>query len=325
MDGSDTRGIAGPSYRLKVKDFGPITAADLNLLPLTVLVGPSNTGKSYLATLVYALHRCFGDQGKFPDLPDQDAPDPDLFSLGELGEWAKAIASAPSEASNLPAFPPSVESYVRSFLEAAPGVGRRLGTELARCFGVARVQDLVRQPQTGVAQSEIEIEIPRPAEGGVFGYDIALNRDGPCGCRPHPRTLEPRERPSRLGPHAVTFSTRVAPWTAMVITSRAASRERTGSRLVSAPRSSPADRDGKKLARSTAWRVWCPLSAKRPRRHVTLSGCSGEFLASPSHCCRVRTRRPAVRSGGRLSGPTRSIGGRRYGRGSHRLVARQTP
>ena len=178
MDGSDTRGIAGPSYRLKVKDFGPITAADLTLLPLTVLVGPSNTGKSYLATLVYALHRCFRDQGRFPDFPDQDAPHPDLFSLGGLGKWAKAIASAPAEASDLPAFPASVESYVRSFLEAAPGVGRRLGTEMARCFGVARVQDLVRQPQTGVAQSEIEIEIPRPSEGGVFGYDIALNGDG---------------------------------------------------------------------------------------------------------------------------------------------------
>lgn len=178
MDGSDTRGLAGPSYRLKVRDLGPITTAELSLLPLTVLVGPSNTGKSYLATLVYALHRCFRDRGRFPDLPDRDAPDPDLFSLAEVGQWATAIASAPAEAPRLPAFPPNAESYVRSFLEAAPGVRQRLGTELARCFGVSRIQDLVRQPQAGAAHAEIEIEIPRPGKQGVFGYHIALNADG---------------------------------------------------------------------------------------------------------------------------------------------------
>ena len=46
---------------LDVKDFGPIVEASLGLRPLTVFVGPSNTGKSWLATLIYALHRCFGD------------------------------------------------------------------------------------------------------------------------------------------------------------------------------------------------------------------------------------------------------------------------
>ena len=46
---------------LEVKDFGPILEASLDLRPLTVFIGPSNTGKSWLATLIYALHRCFGD------------------------------------------------------------------------------------------------------------------------------------------------------------------------------------------------------------------------------------------------------------------------
>ena len=46
---------------LEVKDFGPIVEASLELRPLTVFIGPSNTGKSWLATLIYALHRCFGD------------------------------------------------------------------------------------------------------------------------------------------------------------------------------------------------------------------------------------------------------------------------
>ena len=42
---------------LEVKNFGPIVEAKIDLRPLTVLVGPSNTGKSYLAILLYALHR----------------------------------------------------------------------------------------------------------------------------------------------------------------------------------------------------------------------------------------------------------------------------
>ena len=44
---------------LEVNDFGPIAKAEIDLRPLTVFVGPSNTGKSYMAILIYALHRHF--------------------------------------------------------------------------------------------------------------------------------------------------------------------------------------------------------------------------------------------------------------------------
>ena len=53
--------LAQDRIELEVKDFGPIGEASLDLRPLTVFIGPSNTGKSWLATLIYALHRCFGD------------------------------------------------------------------------------------------------------------------------------------------------------------------------------------------------------------------------------------------------------------------------
>ena len=51
---------ADGNYRIEVADFGPIEHAAVDLRPLTVFAGPSNTGKSYLAMLVYALHRIFG-------------------------------------------------------------------------------------------------------------------------------------------------------------------------------------------------------------------------------------------------------------------------
>ena len=42
---------------LTVTNFGPVAEANIELRPMTVFVGPSNTGKSYMAALVYALHR----------------------------------------------------------------------------------------------------------------------------------------------------------------------------------------------------------------------------------------------------------------------------
>ena len=54
--------LAQDRIELDVQDFGPIVEASLDLRPLTVFIGPSNTGKSWLATLIYALHRRFGDE-----------------------------------------------------------------------------------------------------------------------------------------------------------------------------------------------------------------------------------------------------------------------
>ena len=64
---------------LEVKDFGPIIEASLDLRPLTVFIGPSNTGKSRLATLIYALHRCFGDDAG----PEHWRASPGLPMLGD--------------------------------------------------------------------------------------------------------------------------------------------------------------------------------------------------------------------------------------------------
>lgn len=44
-----------PTFTLE--NFGPIRAGSFTLRPLTVFIGPNNTGKSYTATLVYALAR----------------------------------------------------------------------------------------------------------------------------------------------------------------------------------------------------------------------------------------------------------------------------
>ena len=51
---------------ISVKNFGPIAEGSVNLKPLTIFVGPSNTGKSYMATAVYAMMKA-ASGANFPD------------------------------------------------------------------------------------------------------------------------------------------------------------------------------------------------------------------------------------------------------------------
>lgn len=51
---------------INVKNFGPIEKAEIDLRPLTVFVGESNTGKTYLAALIYALHKHFEGVPQLP-------------------------------------------------------------------------------------------------------------------------------------------------------------------------------------------------------------------------------------------------------------------
>ena len=67
-----------PDVEIAVKNFGPIAEANIDLRPLTVFVGPSNTGKTYLSTLMYALH---GISGGFSPFPLRDLANSSLVSV----------------------------------------------------------------------------------------------------------------------------------------------------------------------------------------------------------------------------------------------------
>jgi predicted ATPase len=51
---------------INIQNFGPIEKAEIDLRPLTVFVGESNTGKTYLAALIYALYQNFEGFSHFP-------------------------------------------------------------------------------------------------------------------------------------------------------------------------------------------------------------------------------------------------------------------
>lgn len=48
--------------KLSIENFGPIGKADIELKPVTVLIGPNMAGKSYAAMLFEALCRSASDR-----------------------------------------------------------------------------------------------------------------------------------------------------------------------------------------------------------------------------------------------------------------------
>jgi hypothetical protein len=48
MGASNVQAVPFSSIRISVKDFGPVKEADIHLGKVTVLIGPDNTGKSYI-------------------------------------------------------------------------------------------------------------------------------------------------------------------------------------------------------------------------------------------------------------------------------------
>ena len=95
-------------YRIDIEDFGPIHRASVDVRPFTVFIGPSNTGKSYLAILIYALHQSL-DMGRgwvpwpAPDAriarstttPGEEFPK-DLKSWAERVSGERPVPSPPS-------------------------------------------------------------------------------------------------------------------------------------------------------------------------------------------------------------------------------------
>lgn len=78
----DTTGL-----RLVVENLGPIEHADIDLRPLTVLIGKNNTGKTYLAQPLYATHKA----------ADSRLGSQDLLTEGEIKTLQKDLLQSSIE------------------------------------------------------------------------------------------------------------------------------------------------------------------------------------------------------------------------------------
>ena len=138
-----------PNIQIAVENFGPIEKAEIDLRPLTVFVGESNTGKTYLAALIYALQRNFEGISRVPwspyrifrlsQLHDSRLPGPATQALPEEAqEIFEKLTAAPSfKFSDLP-------QSVHDGLQADLGNPENLKDELRRCFDLESTSELIR-------------------------------------------------------------------------------------------------------------------------------------------------------------------------------------
>ena len=161
---------------LDVTDFGPIARACVELRPLTVFVGPSNTGKSWLATQAYALHRYFGVEHwgfdlwfrmglEAPALPEGATTD-----LVRIAEQSTPSRGAEPTLGGLALTGP-IETAIRLYLREQAGP---LGDEVERCFGLAGDR-LVRK---GAEQARILLRLAVEGVSTPAEHELTLDDRG---------------------------------------------------------------------------------------------------------------------------------------------------
>ena len=168
------------------KNFGPIAHADVDLKPLTVLIGSNNTGKSYLALAIYALSQAISGlqhQG-FRHPRSRRWLRPVRVNRSSVRRW-KNIVEDPkglrpeiervlSGQAELRELPPKVgELLRRDSTSWAEDLSRNVEYELRRCFGSSLSQLGRRGQQT--ERDDFEVSIRDESTGLV--WDVRCSKD----------------------------------------------------------------------------------------------------------------------------------------------------
>lgn len=177
--------------KLDVTNFGPINRAKVELRPLTVFVGPSNMGKSYMAMLMYALHRAVADIGKpfsrGPDsiLPKFGRPSWRDFSripdnvIKEILAWAKGsfeeCHARPSAILEAKPLPTSVASMLDNIVWGTDETSASIGHEIKRCFGIANLSSLIRK--NSGSRSSVDVRVVSDRLDELLRLNLEIRRE----------------------------------------------------------------------------------------------------------------------------------------------------
>ncbi|MDD9974094.1 MAG: AAA family ATPase [Candidatus Poribacteria bacterium] len=158
-------GQHSPDIHIAVENFGPIEKAEIDLRPLTVFVGESNTGKTYLSALIYALQRTFEGIPRVPwSYYNTSRFDPiyysqpaDLSTQTLLDETQKvlkklAVTDQPFKFLDLP-------TWVRDRLQSGSAHTEVLENELKRCFDFESISELARGTKSQGEAMEVSFEV----------------------------------------------------------------------------------------------------------------------------------------------------------------------
>lgn len=161
------------NVQISVQNFGPVAKADIDLRPLTVFVGESNTGKTYLSALIYLLHQNFEGFSRFPwtvHVPlflqslyhSQDASSSNPAVL--KAEILEALRNRTFKFEDLPQ---GLRAWLQRRLEDAEVFGNRL----KRCFDLGNVSKLVRFSNGARNELKVSLEV-REACQTRWNFDL---------------------------------------------------------------------------------------------------------------------------------------------------------
>ena len=175
------------SVRVGVRNFGPIETGVVDLRPLTVFVGPSNTGKTYMSVLVYALHRSLGGFQVLPVAHSSLNYPYDLINATPLGiaepeseevnvqvvfDLMKCIDLPTVNYSDLPA---KIRENIQAVLEDPSRLGTDVECELKRCLDAGSTHDFIRNERTDQA---LGISLSVGAHGrDLWNFNINMAHD----------------------------------------------------------------------------------------------------------------------------------------------------
>lgn len=172
----ESKDIQPLKINIAVENFGPIEKAEIDLRPLTVFVGESNTGKTYLATLIYALFHTFEGFARVP-LPhsiiellkqsrfrSRNELDKETFkTLTKLNTAGRTF-----KYSDLPEW---LCTHVNNYLNDS----KTIKNKLKRCYDLYSISELIRFAEN--KDNELKISfIAREENQSLWNFEL----DGCC-------------------------------------------------------------------------------------------------------------------------------------------------
>ena len=195
--------------QLSVSNFGPIAKAEIDLRPLTVFVGPSNTGKSYLAILIYALHKFFGSFTGYRGFGfysmysmhergvEQQPLDDD--NIKRLAEWTNNILRQMSPKSPTASSPIQLPDFIGAMMRPLFGnlshSSEFIVEEIERGFGIENTTRLIRHSNREGAKIILRFK--------PFEYELLLKRGQSKGSV----VSNSEEAPLYINPHTENTGT----------------------------------------------------------------------------------------------------------------------
>ena len=174
--------------RIAVENFGPIEKGEIELRPLTIFVGASNTGKTYFSVLIYSLHNTLEGFSRIPVVGRQVSRLLERFvgSFVASGEEQAAISKEAEEFGDklgmedrplrYSDLPERAQEEAKRTLLGSDGAVEGLVDELRRCFDLPSASGLIRARE-GIDRAKVSLGV-REGKRGLWRFDATVSESG---------------------------------------------------------------------------------------------------------------------------------------------------